>query len=61
MKQQDIRKGPLGPYQTTVAFVEMSAKITLPLPVGMDDTTTGEMWPADLTAWAAKHKKACSR
>jgi len=39
--------------------VEQAAGIKLPLPAGIDRETKPTLWPANLGAWAKKHKAAC--
>lgn len=54
-------KGPLDPWLTTVADVEESAGVTLPLPETAARDAVAKLWPADLAGWKKKRKAACKR
>jgi endonuclease G len=59
MPQHAIAKGTLTPWQVSIEQVETSAGITLPLPPNVNRTVEAPLWPADLKAWSAHHKKLC--
>jgi endonuclease G len=59
LPNRSIKKGKLEPWQADVADVEQAAGVKLPLPSGIDREAKPKIWPADLAAWAKKHKAAC--
>jgi endonuclease G len=61
MPQEDIPKGKLEPWQTSIAEIEQETAIELPLPEGADRKAEPPLWPANLRAWNRKHKIACGR
>jgi hypothetical protein len=54
-------KGPLKPFEKTVADVEAASGVNLPLPAGIDRSAVAAIWPANLSGWRPKHKAACPR
>lgn len=61
MPQRDIAKGALAPWQVSIADVERSAQITLPLPDTIDREAEPKLWPADVKAWNAARKAKCRK
>ncbi len=61
MPNRAIRKGPLEPWQVTVADVEDAAGVRLPLPSAIDVETKPKLWRADIAAWTKTHNAACRR
>jgi len=50
MDQRATKKGPLGPYQKTLAKIFSDAGFELPLPEGISTTTKRALWSANLSA-----------
>lgn len=59
MPQRVIAKGKLEPWQVSIAEIEQSAGIRLPLPQGIDRDDKPTLWPANISEWSKKHKAAC--
>lgn len=57
MPQQDIKKGPLEPWEVSVGEVERRAGIKLPLSI--DGDAKSALWPVDLKGWRKAHSSAC--
>lgn len=60
MPQQPVAKGPLEPWEVSIAEVEQRAGVSLPLPATVDRTAVPALWPADLRGWHRAHKAACA-
>jgi endonuclease G, mitochondrial len=58
---EDAPKGDLSPWLTSIADVEESAGLTLPLPEGVDREEVPALWGSDVNAWKKKHAAACAR
>jgi endonuclease G len=59
MPQKAIKKGDLGPWETTIRAIEKTAGIELPLPANARTDEELALWPADLSGWKAAKKKKC--
>jgi endonuclease G len=59
MEQKPVKKGPLGPYQKTLAQVFADAGFRLPLPADTSVTTKHALWPADLSGRKAAEDAKC--
>ncbi len=56
----EVVKGTdLRPFLTSIGGLEVAAGMTIPVPHTIDRTKTGELWPADQKAWAAKKTAVC--
>ncbi len=61
MPNRTVRKGPLAPWQTSVAEIEREADVVLPTPAAVDHDATSKLWPADIAGWTKKHNEICGR
>jgi len=59
MRQEDIPKGPLQPFQTSLSQIEEDAAITLPLPDAVDRESKPSLWKTSISVWNKRHKAAC--
>lgn len=50
----------MAPWQVSISQVEQAAGIELPLPNSANRQAEPQLWPADLKAWAKKHKELCA-
>jgi endonuclease G len=48
MPQRAIKKGDLRPWQVSIEAVEDQARLTLPLPAGIDAMEIPKLWPASI-------------
>lgn len=60
MPQEDIKKGDLRPWQVSIEAVQQEARITLPLPAGINLNSIPKLWPASIAGGCEGHKRACS-
>ncbi|MTK63031.1 MAG: DNA/RNA non-specific endonuclease [Methanobacterium sp.] len=60
MPQQPVAKGPLEPWETTVAEGARRAGVMLPLPATVDRAAKPALWLADVRKWHLAKKKACA-
>jgi endonuclease G, mitochondrial len=59
MPQRNIPKGDLVPWETSIATIEATAKVQLPIPEGISRTVVAPLWGADLAGWRDQHRAAC--
>jgi endonuclease G len=57
MPQHDEPKGDLAPWRVSLDDLEQRSGLTITMPDGI--TSSGVLWPADLAAWHAEHKRRC--
>jgi endonuclease G, mitochondrial len=60
MPQKKIAKGDLAKWKISVADLEQLTGLKLPLPDGVDGDANPALWTANLSAWKARKKAACS-
>jgi endonuclease G len=60
MPQQAISKGDLTPWVKSIADIDAAVGISIPLPAGIDASSAGVLWPADLPGWRRTHQAACN-
>lgn len=60
MRHEATPKGPLEPFRKSVADIEDTAHITLPLPAGVDRQHVAVLWASDRAGWSKRHATLCS-
>jgi hypothetical protein len=58
MPQRAIAKGDLKPWETTIADIEKTSGVELPVE-NIDPTAKPALWPASIVGYRKEHKAAC--